>query len=186
MRGGHLAAKKLTAKQSRFVDEYLVDLNATQAAIRAGYSKKTSRSIGPENLSKPVIQEALQKRYDSAIRSGKIATPEEVLEGYTRDIRFDPRKLYNKDGSLKKITELDDETALALQGVEIVNGPEGTTTHKVKMPDRRQNRDSLSKYHGLFEKDNEQKRPEIVIAENIPPEKQAALNKAYQKVLGGK
>ena len=49
----------LTPKQSRFVEEYLVDMNATQAAIRAGYSKKTARQIGDENLSKPVIQKAL-------------------------------------------------------------------------------------------------------------------------------
>lgn len=42
----------LTAKQRRFVEEYLVDLNATQAAIRAGYSSKTAASIGEENLRK--------------------------------------------------------------------------------------------------------------------------------------
>jgi len=51
----------LTAKQKAFVEEYLVDLNATQAAIRAGYSKKTARSIGQENLTKPDIQAAIQK-----------------------------------------------------------------------------------------------------------------------------
>lgn len=52
---------KLTNKQKRFVEEYLIDLNATQAAIRAGYSEDTARQIGAENLSKPVIQEAIQK-----------------------------------------------------------------------------------------------------------------------------
>ena len=51
---------KLTAKQERFCEEYLVDLNATQAAIRAGYSKKTSASIGDENLRKPAIAEKLK------------------------------------------------------------------------------------------------------------------------------
>jgi phage terminase small subunit len=50
----------LTAKQQRFVDEYLKDLNATQAAIRAGYSKKTAASIGQENLTKPEIAKALK------------------------------------------------------------------------------------------------------------------------------
>ena len=48
-------------KQQRFVEEYLIDLNATQAAVRAGYSEKTSRQIGSENLSKPAIQEAIAK-----------------------------------------------------------------------------------------------------------------------------
>ncbi|QHJ78725.1 MAG: hypothetical protein [Bacteriophage sp.] len=51
----------LTPKQQRFVDEYLIDLNATQAAIRAGYSEKTAKEIGSENLTKPNIQEAIQK-----------------------------------------------------------------------------------------------------------------------------
>jgi phage terminase small subunit len=51
--------KKLTPKQARFVDEYMVDLNATQAAIRAGYSKRTARVIGGENLTKPAIAEAI-------------------------------------------------------------------------------------------------------------------------------
>ncbi len=51
----------LTAKQHAFVEEYLVDMNATQAAIRAGYSPKTAHTIGHENLSKPDIGAALQK-----------------------------------------------------------------------------------------------------------------------------
>ncbi len=50
---------KLTAKQDRFVAEYLIDLNATQAAIRAGYSEKTAQMIGSENLSKPMIATAV-------------------------------------------------------------------------------------------------------------------------------
>ena len=50
----------MNARQKRFVDEYLVDFNATQAAIRAGYSKKTAHSIGSENLRKPEISEAIE------------------------------------------------------------------------------------------------------------------------------
>ncbi len=50
---------KLTARQERFILEYLVDLNATQAAIRAGYSKNSARQIGQENLSKPVVAAAI-------------------------------------------------------------------------------------------------------------------------------
>ncbi|MCM1513359.1 MAG: terminase small subunit [Oxalobacter formigenes] len=52
---------KLTSRQQRFVDEYLVDLNATQAAIRAGYSRKTANRIASENLSKPDIQQAISE-----------------------------------------------------------------------------------------------------------------------------
>lgn len=53
---------KLTPKQERFVEEYLVDLNATQAAIRAGYSEKTARAMGSENLTKPAVQAAITAR----------------------------------------------------------------------------------------------------------------------------
>ncbi len=49
----------MTAKQQLFVDEYLIDLNATQAAIRAGYSEKTAQAIGAENLTKPLVAEAI-------------------------------------------------------------------------------------------------------------------------------
>lgn len=52
----------MTDKQKKFCDEYLIDLNATQAAMRAGYSKKTAYSIGDENLRKPELQEYIQKR----------------------------------------------------------------------------------------------------------------------------
>lgn len=58
-----MTKKKLTKKQEMFVKEYLVDLNATQAAIRAGYSEKTAYSTGWENLRKPEIQEALEKAF---------------------------------------------------------------------------------------------------------------------------
>jgi phage terminase small subunit len=51
----------LTEKQKVFIQEYLVDLNATQAAIRAGYSENTAQQMGSENLSKPVIKEAIEK-----------------------------------------------------------------------------------------------------------------------------
>lgn len=51
----------LNARQQRFVDEYLIDLNATQAAIRAGYSAKTARQIGQENLTKPDIAKAIKE-----------------------------------------------------------------------------------------------------------------------------
>jgi len=56
----------LTPKQARFVKEYLLDMNATQAAIRAGYSEKTAHAIGHENLSKPEIAQAIEKEQKKA------------------------------------------------------------------------------------------------------------------------
>lgn len=57
-----MADKTLTPRQERFVQEYLVDLNATQAAIRAGYSVKTARQVASENLTKPNVQAAIEAR----------------------------------------------------------------------------------------------------------------------------
>ena len=76
----------MTAKMQRFCDEYLIDLNATQAAIRAGYSEKTARAIGAENLTKPDIQEYITRRMaekDAAL----IADQDEVLKYLTQVLR---------------------------------------------------------------------------------------------------
>ena len=77
---------KLTEKQKRFCDEYLIDLNATQAAIRAGYSKKTAYSIGIENLKKPVIQNYIDKRLKQ-LEDKRIAKADEVLKYLTSVMR---------------------------------------------------------------------------------------------------
>ena len=74
---------KLTDKQSRFIDEYLIDLNATQAAIRAGYSEKTAQEIGAQNLSKLIISEEIQKRMQKRSESTEI-TAERVLKEYAK------------------------------------------------------------------------------------------------------
>jgi phage terminase small subunit len=72
---------KLTAKQQMFIKEYLIDLNATQAAIRAGYSEDTAGVIGSENLKKPYIAEAVQKAMDE--RANRIDTS---AEGVIKDL----------------------------------------------------------------------------------------------------
>lgn len=79
-------AVELTPKQSRFVDEYLVDLNATQAAIRAGYSEKTAYRTGADNLKKPQIAEAIQERMNRRSERTEI-TADFVLQGIAKNIR---------------------------------------------------------------------------------------------------
>lgn len=81
---------KMTAKQKRFCDEYLIDLNATQAAIRAGYSEKTARQMGTENLSKPSISEYIQKRMAEKEKE-LIADQDEVLKYLTSVLRGESR-----------------------------------------------------------------------------------------------
>jgi phage terminase small subunit len=76
----------LTEKQQMFCDEYLIDLNATQAAIRAGYSEKTARKIGSENLSKPDIREYIDKRMAEK-EARLIACQDEVMRYLTSVLR---------------------------------------------------------------------------------------------------
>lgn len=76
----------LTAKQQRFCDEYLIDLNATQAAIRAGYSVKNARNIASENLAKPNIRAYIDERMAQKEKE-LIADQDEVLRYLTSVLR---------------------------------------------------------------------------------------------------
>ena len=77
---------KLTEKQKRFVEAYIETGNATKAALMAGYSKKTAYSIGNENLKKPEIKYAIDRRMKE-IEEGKTATPEEIIQFLSQSMR---------------------------------------------------------------------------------------------------
>lgn len=77
---------KLTDKQKIFCDEYIISLNATQAAIKAGYAEKTAYAIGAENLKKPKIQSYISERMEQK-ESSLIATQDEVLQYLTSVLR---------------------------------------------------------------------------------------------------
>lgn len=130
-----MARAVLTPKQQRFVAEYLIDLNATKAAIRAGYSKGTARVIGPENLSKPVVQAAITEAMKSRSQRTEI-TQDRVLQELARIAFFDIRRLYNEDGSMKRPDQLDDEAAAVLAGIDVIENvgsvevdPDGSIRH---------------------------------------------------------
>lgn len=102
----------LTPKQQRFVEEYLIDLNATQAAIRAGYSEKTARKIGSENLTKLDIQEAIQEARN------KLSERTEITQDYVLT-------------NIQKVIErcMQQEAVQAKDGSPLlVEGPEGDLT----------------------------------------------------------
>ena len=82
-----MAEPKLTLKQRRFIEEYLIDFNATQAAIRAGYSEKTAYSVGHENLSKPEIKSEID-RLTTQMTEKAIVTKEMVLQGLLDEARM--------------------------------------------------------------------------------------------------
>lgn len=95
---------KLTAKQERFCEEYLVDLNATQAAIRAGYSEKTANRIASQNLSKLVIQEKIELLKQNLAENVEI-TPQTVVEEIAK-IGFADISKYIKASDKIKALEL--------------------------------------------------------------------------------
>lgn len=147
-------SKKLTAKQERFCNEYLIDLNATQAAIRAGYSEKTATAIGAENLTKPNIQEFIQEVREKDANDAGI-TRHMVISEYAKLAFFDIRKVLNVDGGLKDTTEWDDDSAAAIAGLESYDEKEREsgmvlgTVRKIKVSDKRAALDSLCKVLGF-------------------------------------
>lgn len=108
----------LSPKRQRFVDEYLKDLNATQAAIRAGYSAKSAYSQAHDLLKNPEISEAIAAGQAKASISANV-TAERVLLELARLAFLDPRQLYQADGTLRPIKELPDDVAACLSSIEV-------------------------------------------------------------------
>ena len=131
----------MTAKEQRFCDEYLIDLNATQAAIRAGYSKKSSHAIGYENLIKPYIQEYLSnKRLELAAKTG--LTQEWVLNRFKeisdRCMTAEPVMARGEGGVMVETGEYEFDSAGANKATEMIG-----------------------KHLGFFEKDNKQGEKDV-------------------------
>lgn len=155
----------LTNKQRRFVEEYLVDLNATQAAIRAGYSKKTAGQIGDENLKKPQIAAAIQE--SQAKRSERTEITQDMVLRELAKIGFaDIRKAVrwgnttlqvgtDDDGNptleayhglaLVSSEDIDDATAAAIS--EVSEGREGL---KIKFHDKKGALVDIGRHLGMF------------------------------------
>lgn len=115
------ASRRLTAKEQAFVDHYLGDgdgkLNATQAAIHAGYSAKTARQIGSENLSKPYIRAVIDAELERRRERLKL-TAEEVEERIAQLLRFDPGEAYDPDGKLLPVHQMPPHVRRCLVGHE--------------------------------------------------------------------
>lgn len=158
----------LTPRQEQFVAEYLVDLNATKAAIRAGYSAKTAQMQASRLLSNVMVMNLVSAKRQNLQKATDI-TAERVLQEVAKLAFFDVRKLLNSDGSPKAITELDDDTARAIQGVELQTVKEGENefalVRKYKVADKNAALEKLMKHLGLFEKDNSQTNPAQAMAQ---------------------
>lgn len=111
----------MNAKQKRFCDEYLIDLNATQAAIRAGYSPKTAYSIGVENLKKPELKTYIDEQLER-IHNEKTADAQEVLEYLTAVMRGQHREqtLQLVGDGVQTITDIDVSAKERLKAAELI------------------------------------------------------------------
>ncbi len=124
--------EKLTAKQKRFCDEYLKDLNATQAAIRAGYSEKTAAVIGAENLIKPNIQTYLQQ-FQNKIDQKNIKTVEEVQEWWSEVMEDAEAKLPDRIKASELLVKSKGGFMDKVQVSGNINNPlTGLTTEELK------------------------------------------------------
>ncbi|MFS5918574.1 terminase small subunit [Streptococcus agalactiae] len=134
MLGGDGKLSKLTLKQKRFADEYIISANATAAAIKAGYSKKTARSIGQENLTKPDIKAYIDERLEK-LESEKIATQEEVLQYLTSIMRGDQQeKTLISIGELgQEIVDIDVGAKDRIKAAELLGKRYRLFTDKVEM-----------------------------------------------------
>ena len=142
-------------KRARFIAEYLIDKNATQAAIRAGYSQKTARSQGQRLLTNADVAHAIAEQAAKQLERADL-TAQRILEEMRRLALSDVRGLFDQDGNLRPIHTLTPEQAAAIASLEVVkkNVAAGDghvdTIHKVKVWDKTRALEMLAKHFGLL------------------------------------
>lgn len=167
----------LNDRQDIFVDEYLIDLNATQAAIRAGYSVKSAAIIGHENLRKPNIAAAIQKRMQARAKNLEVSAErvlaelaklaysniDDFVDTESYDLPVIDMKGLTRD-QLAAVSEITVDTRYEFEGRGADRECVGTVDKvKFKLYDKKAALTDLAKHLGLYEKDNAQTAPTIVI-----------------------
>lgn len=111
----------MNARQKKFCDEYLIDCNATQAAIRAGYSPKTAKQIGQENLTKPDLKAYIDEQLE-ILHNQKTADAQEVLEYLTAVMRGEHTEQVLKlvGEGVQTITDIDVSARERLKAAELI------------------------------------------------------------------
>lgn len=149
-------APKLTEKQKRFADEYLIDLNATAAYKRAGYSGdgNVAEAASSRLLSNVKVKQYIDGRMKDRENRTEI-TQDRVLQEYAKLAFLDPRRFYDESGALIPINELPADVAAALAGVDVTDSFDKEsnaviTTKKVKFIDKKGALDSVARHLGMF------------------------------------
>lgn len=179
-----MARDKLTPKQELFVAEYLTDLNATRAAIAAGYSARSAQVNGARLLTNAMVAAEIAKGHGKRI--GKLElTADRVLEEISRLAFYDPVDFFESDGSLKQLHTLDQNTRRALAGIEVTelfegkdveDGPQQKTVYgllkKVRLADKLKALELAGRHLKLFADKTELSLrvtlADLVIAANKP------------------
>lgn len=158
-------------RKALFVEAYISnDGNGKQAAIAAGCPPKGAAVSASRMLKDANVSAEIERRRAEVIEKAKKKTQltaDEVMESLARDLRFDPAKLFKDDGSMKKITELDEDTRLALRAIDFdeirVGGETIGQTAKIKFPEKTSVREQGMKHFGLYKADNKQKGESLAL-----------------------
>lgn len=170
---GKNTVDKLTPKQEKFCQEYMIDLNATQAAIRAGYSEKTAYSMASENLRKPEIQKYIQELQEGIKKRNRISQDEiiqDLIEIKNRCLQNVPVMYFDK---------IDKEWKQ--EGADC-----GEPVYKFDANGANKALDLLGKITGAFKEDNKQKQTVLnpVHKVFITEEQDKLVDKLIDEVLG--
>lgn len=137
---------KLTEKQKMFVQEYLIDLNATQAAIRAGYSPKTANEQGSRLLAKVSIKEEIEREMAKRSRRTGISQ-DRVLQEYAKVAFANIEDIVNTDGTLKETATREDMAAVSsIKTKKTEDGEE----RELKLYDKLKALEALGRHLGIF------------------------------------
>ena len=147
----------ISPKQQRFCEEYIKDLNGSEAAIRAGYSKKTARNKASNLLDDPAIVDYLQQLQKKVAERNNI-TVDELIQDLIEIKNINIATLYDKEGKLRNINELPKSFTKCIQEVYKTK-----TGIKYKFYSRLDAIEKLARHLGFYEKDNSQSKPEFTM-----------------------
>lgn len=166
-----IVQRKLTAKQKKFCEQYVIDCNGTQGAIRAGYSKNTAYSIAEQLLRKLEVKEYIQK-LQAEIEERSRVKADDVINELAKIAFSDVGKIFTTDNRILDVTQMEENQTRAIQSVEVDELREGDmtigTTKKVKLYDKIRALEALGKHFGIFERDNKQKATGVVTVFKLP------------------